>query len=82
MTSPMYSSGVTDLDLHDRLEQHRLGLLRGVLKAIEPAILNAISVGVHLVEAAVVEHDLDARAGVAGEHAGSIASRAPCSTGG
>ena len=44
MTSPMNSSGVVDLELHDRLEQRGIGLARGFLHAIEPAILNAISV--------------------------------------
>ena len=32
MTSPMCSFGDDDLDAHDRLEQHRLGFLRGVLE--------------------------------------------------
>ena len=36
--------GRDDLDRHDRLEQHRLRLPRAAfLNAIEPAILNAIS---------------------------------------
>ena len=44
MTSPMYVLGHDDLDVHDRLEDHRTAPARAAsLNAIEPAILNAIS---------------------------------------
>ena len=44
ITSPTFSSGHGDVEPHDRLQQHRVGVdATACLKAIEPAILNAIS---------------------------------------
>ncbi len=64
--SPWYSSGVVDFDLHDRLQQNRVGLLEGVLEGEDARHFEGHFVGIHLVEGAVDDLDLDINDLVAG----------------
>ena len=66
MTSPMNSSGIVDLDLHDRLEDGRVGLGDGVLDGHRAGDLEGHLGRVHLVERAVVERRLDVHHGHVG----------------
>src|SRR5690606_41945728 len=61
--------GRDDLDLHDRLEQHGLRLLRTFLERHRARDLERDLARVDVVVRAVVERDLDVDDGVAGDHA-------------
>src|SRR5882724_6666576 len=59
-----------DLDVHDGLEQHRLGAPARLLEAHRRGDLERHLGGVHVVVRAVGEPDVDVHDRVAGEHAG------------
>ena len=59
MTSPMNSSGMRDLDLHDRLEDGRIGLREGVLDGHRAGDLERHLRRVDVVVRPVEERDLD-----------------------
>jgi hypothetical protein len=61
---------VHDLDAHDRLEQHRLGHLGGLLEGHLTGDLERHLRGVDVVVLPVDQRRFDVDRGVAGEHAG------------
>ncbi len=69
MTSPMNSSGVTTTTFMTGSSRTGLAFLTPACSAMEPAILNAISLRVDFVVGAVVELGLDVDHRVAGDDA-------------